>query len=283
MDGGISINVAYKGSGEPLMMLHGHPETHLMWHKVAPRLAEEYTVVLPDLRGYGDSAHPKGTPDHSNYSKRTMGNDNVAVMKHFGFESFYLAGHDRGARVSHRMTLDHPQKVKKCLLLDIAPTYDMYMKSDLDFGMDYYHWFFLVQPPHLPEMLLSGNPEYFFRTLMGEYANQENARRIFPEDVAKEYIQKLSTPEGLHSICEDYRASATIDLAYDKEDLGRVTEVPLMVMCGELGCLHKQFDVIGLWKKRGLDVRGAVVPNCGHYIAEDAPQVVIAAVLEFMC
>lgn len=280
---GVLINVEYSGSGPALLMLHGHPETHLMWHKVAPELAKrQYTVVLPDLRGYGDSSHPKGLADHSNYSKRIMANDNVKVMESLGFREFYLIGHDRGARVSHRLVLDYPDRVKKCMLLDIAPTYDMYMKSDMDFGRDYYHWFFLTQPPELPERLLKGDPEYFFRMLFGDYADIENCRRIFPEELEQLYIDKLSTPEGLHSICEDYRASATIDLEYDKEDLARKTDVPLMVLFGEKGCLNKQFDVLGLWKKRGTDVSGYAVPNSGHYIPEDAPDAVLGAVLEFM-
>lgn len=279
---GVSINVTYSGSGPALLMLHGHPETHLMWHKIAPRLAQEYAVVLPDLRGYGDSSHPKGLADHSNYSKRTMANDNVKVMKHLGFNEFYLIGHDRGARVSHRLVLDHPDKVKKCILLDIAPTYDMYMRTDMAFGIDYYHWFFMVQPPELPERLLQGDPEYFFRGLLGGFGGDNDGGRIFSEELVREYISKLSTPEGLHSICEDYRASATIDLVYDKEDINRKTEVPLRVLCGETGCLHKHFDVLGLWKQRGTKVDGFVVPHCGHYIAEDAPEVTLKTILDFM-
>lgn len=279
---GISINVTYSGSGPALLMLHGHPETHLMWHKIAPQLAQKYIVILPDLRGYGDSSHPKGLPDHSTYSKRELANDNVKVMEHFGYRDFFLVGHDRGARVSHRLLLDHPDRVKKCMLLDIAPTYDMYMQSSMAFGLNYYHWFFLSQPPELPERLLSGDPDYFFRAMFGDYTDIENCRRIYPEDLEREYIRKLSTPEALHSICEDYRASATIDLEHDKEDLNRKTDIPLMVLFGEKGCLNQLFDVLGLWKKRGTDVSGFAVPNSGHFIAEDAPEAALKAILEFM-
>ena len=279
----IHIHAKSAGSGPALLMLHGHPETHLMWHKIAPQLAKNYTVVLPDLRGYGDSAHPKGLPDHSNYSRRVMANDMIAVMEKLGFTEFYLVGHDRGARVAHRMLLDHPTRVKKCMFLDIAPTYDMYKGTNMSFGLSHYHWFFLVQPTPLPERLLAGDPEYFFRTMYGDYSDIENSLRVFPEEIKQAYIEKLSTPQGLHAICEDYRACATIDLVHDEADRDQKTDVPLMVLWGEKGNLNKEFDVLKLWQGRGNNVQGYGITNCGHFIPEDSPAATIEAIEAFMC
>jgi haloacetate dehalogenase len=282
VEDGISINVNIKGDGSPLLMLHGNPETHLMWHRVAPQLAEEYTVVLSDLRGYGDSSHPIGLPDHSNYSKRAMANDQVKVMQTLGFREFYLVGHDRGARVSHRMLMDHPDKVKKCIILDIVPTYDMYMKTDMAFAISHYHWFFLLQENELAERLLSGDPERFIRAMFGEYSDPEYSARVFPEEIKSEYVRKLSTLEGLRSICEDYRASATYDMKIDKDDREKLLDTPILVLWGQEGSLGKEFDVLPYWQARGTDVSGYAIPGCGHFIPEDAPEATLKAVYEFM-
>ena len=280
--GGVTINVLKGGTGAPMLMLHGHPETHLMWHKVAPKLAEEYTLILPDLRGYGESSHPKGLSDHSNYSKRTMAADQVKVMQALGYDEFYLVGHDRGARVSHRMLLDYPGRVKKCVILDILPTYDMYMSTNKRFATSHYHWFFLIQPPELPERLLSGDPAYFFRSQFGEFSDPQESARIFPDDIKNEYIRLLSTPEGLHSICEDYRAGATIDLEHDAADRDKIIQTPIMVLWGQEGNVGKQFEPLSAWRERASNVTGFGIPNCAHFIPEDAPEATWNAIREFM-
>lgn len=177
------IKVARAGHGEPMLMLHGFPETHLMWHKIAPVLTEKYTVVLTDLRGYGESSHPQGLPDHSNYSKKTMSTGQARVMEKLGYSHYYLVGHDRGARVAYRMLLDYQENIKKCMLLDIIPGYDMYNQTDKDFAIAYYHWFFLAQQKGLPERILAANREIFIRSFLGQYNGAEKCEQIFPEAV----------------------------------------------------------------------------------------------------
>lgn len=280
--GGVRIRARRAGRGVPLLLLHGHPETHVMWHKVAPELADRYTVVVPDLRGYGDSSHPVGLPDHSNYSRKAMGADMDAVMRHFGFDEYFLAGHDRGARVAHRMLLEYPTRIRKCVLLDIVPTFDAYRLADRKFGEGYWHWFGLIQENGLPERLIAGNYEAFVRSFLAPNETEEERRRIFPDAVSAEYVQKLGTPEGFHSICEDYRACATIDLAHDAEDRDKLAQMPVLVLWGEKNYLGKFYDVVGLWRDRCADVRGRAVPDCGHYIPEDRPEYALEAMREFL-
>lgn len=279
--GDASIKVVYGGVGEPVLMLHGHPETHLMWHRVAPELAKHYTLVMTDLRGYGESSHPAGLPDHSNYSRRAMGDDQAKVMEKLGYRTYYLVGHDRGARVAHRMLLDYPERIRKCMILDIVPTYDIYEQMNSACAKAFFHWFFLIQENGLPERLLAGSREEFVRTFLGQYDDPENSERVFPEEIKKEYVKYLATPEGIHSICEDYRACATIDLEHDRKDRDRVIQTPIQVLFAEDGNMNKFFDVLKEWKKRGSDVSGFCVPHCGHHIPEDAPEVTIKAIEDF--
>lgn len=272
------INLVKAGSGPALLMLHGYPQTHVMWHKIAPRLAENFTVVAPDLRGYGDSSKPEGEPDHRNYSKRAIAQDQVEVMSKLGYEEFYVAGHDRGARVAHRMALDHPNRVKKLALLDIAPTHKMYATTDRDFATAYYHWFFLIQPDGLPETLIGANPEYYLRTCLERWSQDFSA--FVPEALA-EYIRCFSDRAAIHATCEDYRAAATIDLEHDTLDMEKKILCPVLALWGGKGIIECKYDVLETWRDRAIDVRGKAI-NCGHFLPEEAPEETYLALSEFL-
>ncbi|GAB4432813.1 MAG: alpha/beta hydrolase [Chloroflexi bacterium OHK40] len=276
--GYLDLNVAIGGAGPPLLLIHGYPQTHAMWHKVAPRLAATFTVVAPDLRGYGDSAKPPGGPDHAGYSKRAMAADMVALMATLGFTRFAVAGHDRGARVTHRLCLDHPERVSRAAVLDIAPTYTMFTTADREFGAAYYHWFFLSQPFDLPERLIGADPAYYLRKKLAQWGRDESA---FTPEALAEYIRCFSNPETIHATCEDYRAAATIDLVHDEADLGRRINCPLLVLWGGKGFIGKKYDVLGVWRERAEDVRGWALP-CGHFLPEEAPDATCTALREHL-
>jgi haloacetate dehalogenase len=249
-----------------------------MWHRIAPRLAESFTVVLPDLRGYGESSKPEGEPDHSNYSKRAMAQDMVEVMSQLGYDEFYVVGHDRGARVTHRMALDHVQRVKKAAVLDIAPTYKMYMSTDKEFATIYYHWFFLIQPADFPERLIAAQPEYFLRSSLRRWAGDSSA--IVPEAMA-EYIRCFSDPASIHATCEDYRAAASIDLQHDETDMQQKVRCPLLVLWGEKGFVGRKYDVLATWRERANHVQGQAIPS-GHFLPEEAPEETYKALQTFL-
>ncbi len=277
--GEVEINVKYGGSGKPILLLHGYPQTHMMWYKLAPRLvAENYTVVMTDLRGYGDSEKPIGLSDHSNYSKRAMARDQVKVMEALGFDQFDLVGHDRGARVAHRLVLDYPERVTSCTLMDILPTYHMYMTTNMDFAKGYYHWFFLIQPVGIPEKLIGSDPGFYLRSLLDAWSRNEGC---FEEQMVLEYIRAFSLHNGVHTTCEDYRAAATIDLQHDQEDLNKKIEVPLLVLWGEKGLVGKLYDVLGVWQERATKVLGKALP-CGHFLPEEAPEETFDALMNFL-
>lgn len=265
------------GAGPPLLLLHGYPQTHVMWHRIAPALAERFTVVCADLRGYGDSGKPKGGSDHAAYSKRAMARDQVEVMAALGFERFSLCGHDRGARVAHRLALDHPERVERIAVLDIAPTLRMYADTDRAFATAYYHWFFLIQPAPLPERLIGGDPAFWLRSCLGKWGRDEGA---FAPEALAEYERCFADPAAIHATCEDYRAAAGIDLEHDRADLGTRLPMPLLVLWGEKGLVGRTWDVPAVWRERAAAVQGAALP-CGHFLPEEAPDETLAALRAF--
>lgn len=274
---GVEINCRVGGQGPALLLLHGHPQTHVMWHRVAPRLAERFTVVAADLRGYGDSAKPAAGDEA--YSKRTLARDNVELMRLLGHERFAVLAHDRGARVAHRLALDHPQAVERLMLLDIAPTLAMYRQTDEAFARAYWHWFFLIRPAPLPERLIEADPEAYLKGVMG---TRSAGLAPFPPEVLAEYLRCLSLPGTARGICEDYRASAGIDLAHDQADLdaGRRLELPLRVFWGAEGTVGRCFDPLAEWREVATQVSGQALPG-GHYLAEEVPELVLAEALAF--
>ena len=267
------------GSGAPLLLLHGHPQTHAIWHGIAPALAERFTVIAMDLRGYGDSGRPADDANHVAYSKREMARDARAVMAHHGFSRFGVLAHDRGARVAHRLAADHGEAVDRMLLLDIAPTLSMYGNTSEAFARAYWHWFFLIQPPPLPEALIASDPVRYVRSVMG---GRHAGLAPFAPEVIAEYERCIGIDGTAESICADYRASATIDLVHDREDVaaGRKLASPLRVLWGEHGAVGKCFDVLALWREVAHHVSGHSVP-CGHYVPEEAPDAVLAEAFDF--
>ncbi|AXA64710.1 alpha/beta fold hydrolase [Pseudomonas oryzihabitans] len=275
---GVEINCRVGGQGPALLLLHGHPQTHVMWHKVAPRLAERFTLVAADLRGYGDSAKPEAGAEA--YSKRTLARDNVALMRLLGHERFAVLAHDRGARVAHRLALDHPAAVERLMLLDIAPTLAMYRQTDEAFARAYWHWFFLIRPAPLPERLIEADPEGYLKGVMG---TRSAGLAPFPPEVLAEYLRCLSLPGTARGICEDYRASAGIDLAHDQADLdaGRRLELPLRILWGAEGTVGRCFDPLAEWRQVATQVSGCALPG-GHYLAEELPELVADEALAFL-
>ena len=267
---GIDIHLRLGGNGPPLLLLHGFPQTHVIWHKVAPELARRYTLVMPDLRGYGDSEKPPSAVDHAPYSKRTMALDAVELMRLLGFEQFFVCGHDRGGRVAHRLAVDHPQCVSRLMVLDISPTLAMYERTTMDFATLYYHWFFLIQPEPLPETLIGADPLFYLRNKLGGWGSA--GAGLFDPRALAEY-ERCFTPAAIHAMCEDYRAAASIDLEHDRADLeaDRHVECPLCVLWGERGVVNKLFTPIEDWQARSRTaVTGGTTPT-GHYIPEEAP------------
>ncbi|MGW4487769.1 alpha/beta fold hydrolase [Amycolatopsis sp. NPDC004368] len=274
--GGVRINCAVAGSGSPVLLLHGYPQTHLIWHEVAPRLAREFTVVLADLRGYGDSDKPAGD---EMYAKRAMAADQLALMAELGFDRFAVAGHDRGGRVAHRLALDAPDAVKALAVLDIVPTRYAFAHADKDFGLGYFHWFFLAAGNGIPERLLAGDPEFWITSRMN---SRHRGGAPFDPAAVAEYVRCFSTPEGIAASCADYRAAAGIDLEHDEADAaaGRVVTRPLLVMWGAASFVGRTYDVPAVWREYAADVHAQEVES-DHYLPEEQPQVVAEALREF--
>jgi haloacetate dehalogenase len=264
--GGVTIHAVKGGSGPPLLLLHGAPLTHYTWRDVAPALARDFTVVATDLRGYGDSSQPKGLPDHSNYSKRAMAQDQVDVMKHFGFDKFAVVGHDRGGRVAHRMALDHPDAVTKLAFIDIVPTYYLYTHVTIDFVQAYFHWFNYLQPSPIPENQLLAQRD------------AQAGRQLSPAQI--EYQRRNATAEGVHAMCEDYRAGASIDLVHDKADLDKKIRCPVNALWADGGAMGKLYDVLAIWRERARHVEGKGMPG-GHNMQEGAPNDVLVELQRF--
>jgi len=267
---GATIHLVAGGTGPPLLLLHGYPQTHAMWHRIAPDLAREFTVVCPDLRGYGDSEKPASDASHATYAKRAMAQDMVEVMGAMGFPRFRLAGHDRGARVAHRLCVDHPDAVERVAVLDISPTRTMYAGTDMAFATVYYHWFFLIQPFDLPERLIGGDPLYYLRKKLGGWGTGSD---VFDPRALAEYERCFANPATIHASCEDYRAAATIDLEHDDADIaaGRKVTCPLLVLWGVKGVVNRLFNPVHDWSAVASDVRGRALPS-GHFLAEEAPE-----------
>ena len=257
------------GNGPPLLLLHGNPLTHRSWDRIAPRLAQHFTVVATDLRGYGDSAKPAGSDGHANYSFRRMAQDQVEVMKALGFEAFFVAGHDRGARTAFRMALDHPDKVRKVAFLDILPTHAVVQNMGAQLALDLYHWWFMAQPRGFPERLLAGHEAFYIRDKL---MKQGPGKGGFTEAEIAEYI-RVCTPANIHAVCEDYRAAATIDLAMDTADYeaGRKVEAKALVLWGAQSHTALHHDPRQVWPRYCADIAGMTALPCGHYPVEQAP------------
>lgn len=267
------------GEGPPLLLLHGYPQTHVMWHRVAPVLARRFTVVCADLRGYGDSGRPPGGPDHAGYAKRAMARDMVEVMSALGFDRFAVAGHDRGGRVTHRLCLDHPERIVRAAVLDIVPTRTIFAATDKAIASGYYHWFFLSQPEPLPERLIGGDPIFYLHRKLAAWGAGGLAAYA-PEAVA-EYERCFADPAVIHATCEDYRAAASIDLEHDEADGDARIACPFMVLWGAKGLMERNFDVLATWReKAGGSVEGRSLP-CGHFLPEEQPEATAAELMQF--
>ena len=264
---GAVIHVVSGGQGPPLLLLHGAPQSHATWYKIAPDLAKDYTLVIADLRGYGDSSKPDGGKNHENYSKRAMALDGVEVMKSFGYEKFAVVGHDRGARVGHRMALDHPEKVTKLAVIDVVPTYKLLRNVTKEFATAYYHWFFLIQPAPFPETLITNSLEFY----MGRGNSEVHA----------EYVRTFRNPGTVHAMCEDYRAAASIDLEHDEADLSRKVVCPLLALWAANGAMGRMYDVLATWQERAANASGKGFPG-GHSLQETTPEQTLAELRSFL-
>ena len=278
---GATINLVTGGNGPAVLLLHGYPETHAMWHKVAPALARDYTVVCADLRGYGDSSKPKGRPDHSNYAKRAMAKDMAEVMTRLGHRKFHLVGHDRGGRVAHRLARDYGSgvrsRVNSLTVLDISPTLKVFQSTDMALARAFYHWFFLIQKAPLPERMIGGmRQEYLLRRI----GRGEIGLRVFPQRVIREYLRCFDA-RGVHATCEDYRAAASIDLVHDRKDLRKKLDMPVLALWAKHSPVGTQFDCLANWREVARDVRGRAL-DCGHFLPEEKPADVLRELRRFL-
>ena len=258
-------------------MLHGYPQTQFMWHLLADRLADSFTLVMPDLRGYGDSGKPKTDANHSPYSKREMAADMAELMTGLGHQTFSVMGHDRGGRVAHRLARDYPERVNRLAVLDIAPTANMYGATDMAFAKAYYHWFFLIQPYPLPETLIGKDPEFYLRRKMGSWGKSGN---VHSDKAMADYLRCFSDPATIHASCEDYRAAASIDLIHDAENQGERLDIPLFAISGADGFVASHYDLKVEWETSFNDVKTATVPG-GHFLPEESPDELLSLVIPF--
>jgi haloacetate dehalogenase len=274
---GAEVNLVTAGSGSPLLLLHGYPQTHLMWRKLAPRLAAEFTLVIPDLRGYGDSSKPPAGPDNENYSKRALALDQIETMAALGFERFAVAGHDRGARVAHRLARDHAEQIERVALLDIVPTLYRFETIDQKAATSSWHWFFLIQPRGFPERLIGSEAEFFLRHQLSALLREP--AKLEAEEFA-EYLRCFKNPETIRATCDEYRAGAGIDLEHDRADRGRKLTMPLLMLWGKRSSQGAGYDVLAVWRDHAEDVRGHAIDS-GHFIPEEAPDDAYHALRDF--
>ena len=267
---GTTIRGVTGGAGPPLLLLHGYPQTHALWHALAARLGGEFTIVAPDLRGYGESGKPATTSDHAPYSKRAMALDMAEVMTALGHRRFFVCGHDRGGRVAHRFALDHQDRVLRLAVLDIAPTREMYRDTTDAFARAYAHWFYLIQPAPLPERMIGADARDYWRRKCG---SGSAGLAPFVPAALEHYLTCFEQPATIHATCEDYRAAAAIDIRHDDEDAGKKVTCPLLALWGRNGVIERCFDALALWRERAADVRGEALPG-GHYLAEEIPDLV---------
>ena len=272
-----SINLVTGGEGPPVLLLHGYPETHAMWHKVAPALARDYTVVCADLRGYGDSSKPKGLPDHSNYAKRAMAKDMAEVMTALGHRRFHLVGHDRGGRVAHRLARDHGKRVRSLTVLDISPTLRVFERVDRALARAFYHWFFLIQAAPMPERMIGSMRRDY---LLGRIGRGPGGLGDFPRAVQREYLRCFDA-RGVHATCEDYRAAASIDLVHDKRDLKKKLQMPVLALWAKQSPVGMLFDCLADWREVAKNVRGRALA-CGHFLPEEKPAEVLRELRRFL-
>jgi haloacetate dehalogenase len=283
--GETSVFVRWNGSGPPVLLLHGFPQTHLMWRSVASQLACNFSVVCADLRGYGRSGCPVSTPDHAPYAKRAMARDMVTVMERLGFPHFSVAGHDRGGRVAYRMALDHPDRIDRLAVLDVVPTEAVWDRADSRFALAFWPWSLLAQPEPLPERILAAAPDAIIDDALGGWGSPSV---VFPPEVRAAYVQALRSPDHAHAICEEYRAAATLDREHDKSDRvnGRRIVCPLLVLWSARGALDtwyvEESGPIGLWRAWGNDVHGHAL-DAGHFFPEEAPEQTADALNDFFC
>ena len=275
---GAEINCVKAGQGEPLLLLHGYPQTHACWHQIAPALARRYTVVCADLRGYGDSSKPAGLADHSNYSKRAMALDMVELMAALDLPRFHLVGHDRGGRVAHRLAADHAERVQTLAVLDISPTLKVFERTDMALAKAYYHWFLMLQPQPLPEEMLAGRVPF---NVLGRVGRDQPDLSKFADEAVAEYVRCFKDPAAIHASCEDYRAAGSIDLEHDRADRGRKLQMPVLALWGAQGVVASLFDCLADWREVAADVEGQAL-DCGHFVPEEAPEQTLAQIEQFL-